>query len=139
MTADGMAGDELPQYVSPRDMEELLAELERSPGEARLGFFGPSSITWRVNRESAVFLAGSTLPFAWCTRCCLAAGRRRWPHPGRCIACTRASAVNCLIPSALILAASTMRPMRCRRSAGSCLLYTSDAADDLLCVDLGGR
>src|SRR5428012_25123 len=23
--------------------------------------------------------------------------------------------------------------------AGSCLLYTSDAADDLLCVDLGGR
>src|SRR5450756_2050136 len=24
-------------------------------------------------------------------------------------------------------------------SAGVCLLYTSDAADDLLCVDLGGR
>src|SRR5450756_2487967 len=24
-------------------------------------------------------------------------------------------------------------------NAGSCLLYTSDAADDLLCVDLGGR
>src|SRR5450756_874496 len=23
--------------------------------------------------------------------------------------------------------------------AGTCLLYTSDAADDLLCVDLGGR
>ena len=23
--------------------------------------------------------------------------------------------------------------------AGDCLLYTSDAADDLLCVDLGGR
>src|SRR5450756_3213424 len=23
--------------------------------------------------------------------------------------------------------------------AGRCLLYTSDAADDLLCVDLGGR
>ena len=22
---------------------------------------------------------------------------------------------------------------------GHCLLYTSDAADDLLCVDLGGR
>ena len=22
---------------------------------------------------------------------------------------------------------------------GTCLLYTSDAADDLLCVDLGGR
>src|SRR5665213_3808810 len=25
------------------------------------------------------------------------------------------------------------------RSAVGCLLYTSDAADDLLCVDLGGR
>src|SRR5450756_1480166 len=26
-----------------------------------------------------------------------------------------------------------------RARAGGCLLYTSDAADDLLCVDLGGR
>ena len=25
------------------------------------------------------------------------------------------------------------------RGDGTCLLYTSDAADDLLCVDLGGR
>ena len=25
------------------------------------------------------------------------------------------------------------------RVVGHCLLYTSDAADDLLCVDLGGR
>ena len=25
------------------------------------------------------------------------------------------------------------------REAAICLLYTSDAADDLLCVDLGGR
>ena len=25
------------------------------------------------------------------------------------------------------------------RMLNSCLLYTSDAADDLLCVDLGGR
>ena len=31
---------------------------------------------------------------------------------------------------------------RCRQrigDLGTCLLYTSDAADDLLCVDLGGR
>src|SRR5450756_1089371 len=37
---------------------------------------------------------------------------------------------------------STSSCGRSRRSAGmscSCLLYTSDAADDLLCVDLGGR
>src|SRR5450756_3123436 len=31
-------------------------------------------------------------------------------------------------------------PTRARRSPSKpCLLYTSDAADDLLCVDLGGR
>lgn len=30
--------------------------METLPGEARNGFFGPESITWRVNRESAVFL-----------------------------------------------------------------------------------
>ena len=28
---------------------------------------------------------------------------------------------------------------RARAAAYDCLLYTSDAADDLLCVDLGGR
>ena len=26
-----------------------------------------------------------------------------------------------------------------KSGGGTCLLYTSDAADDLLCVDLGGR
>src|SRR5450756_1289102 len=29
--------------------------------------------------------------------------------------------------------------VRPRPEGGDCLLYTSDAADDLLCVDLGGR
>src|SRR5450756_3096462 len=33
---------------------------------------------------------------------------------------------------------STQSPHPVQRSL-SCLLYTSDAADDLLCVDLGGR
>src|SRR5450756_2996138 len=31
------------------------------------------------------------------------------------------------------------RSRRAEAQAGPCLLYTSDAADDLLCVDLGGR
>ena len=48
--------------------------------------------------------------------------------------------------------ASLLLPRRCARpgfgllsavlvseQTGNCLLYTSDAADDLLCVDLGGR
>src|SRR5659263_297420 len=29
--------------------------------------------------------------------------------------------------------------LRCQNGLAGCLLYTSDAADDLLCVDLGGR
>src|SRR5665213_4299011 len=31
------------------------------------------------------------------------------------------------------------RSCNLRRTCSTCLLYTSDAADDLLCVDLGGR
>src|SRR5580700_3407648 len=44
------------QYVSCAESESLRAALERLPGEPRNGFFGPDSVTWRVNRESAVFL-----------------------------------------------------------------------------------
>jgi uncharacterized protein (DUF2236 family) len=47
---------ESPRYVSSEDSRGLVSSLERLPGEARNGFFGPGSITWRVNRESAVFL-----------------------------------------------------------------------------------
>jgi uncharacterized protein (DUF2236 family) len=45
-----------PRYVSSEDSQGLLSSLESLPGEVRSGFFGPASITWRVNRESAVFL-----------------------------------------------------------------------------------
>src|ERR1035438_3904858 len=44
------------QYVSHADSHSLLASLEKIPGEPGKGFFGPDSVTWRVNRESAVFL-----------------------------------------------------------------------------------
>jgi uncharacterized protein (DUF2236 family) len=44
------------QYVSHASVEELFLELETLPGESRHGFFGPESITWQVNRESAIFL-----------------------------------------------------------------------------------
>jgi uncharacterized protein (DUF2236 family) len=44
------------QYVSRTNMEELLFDLGTLPGEGSRGFFGPDSVTWRVNRESAVFL-----------------------------------------------------------------------------------
>jgi uncharacterized protein (DUF2236 family) len=44
------------RYVSRAASQELLTSLEQLPGEPRDGFFGPGSVTWRVNRESAVFL-----------------------------------------------------------------------------------
>ena len=44
------------QYVSSAASQNLIECLERLPGEPGDGFFGPGSITWRVNRESAVFL-----------------------------------------------------------------------------------
>lgn len=44
------------QYVEHADSQSLRATLERLPGEDGNGFFGPGSVTWRVNRESAVFL-----------------------------------------------------------------------------------
>ncbi|HET6220438.1 MAG TPA: oxygenase MpaB family protein, partial [Acidobacteriaceae bacterium] len=44
------------QYVSPASSRQLLALLEQLPGEPQQGFFGPGSVTWRVNRESVVFL-----------------------------------------------------------------------------------
>jgi uncharacterized protein (DUF2236 family) len=51
-----MAESESRQHVSHTSIEELLFELETLPGESRLGLFGPESVTWRVNRESAIFL-----------------------------------------------------------------------------------
>ncbi len=44
------------QYVSRAASQDLLDSLKRLPGEPRDGFFGPGSVTWQVNRESAVFL-----------------------------------------------------------------------------------
>jgi uncharacterized protein (DUF2236 family) len=44
------------QYVSRADIDALLSELERLPGESRCGFFGPDSVTWHVNRECGIFL-----------------------------------------------------------------------------------
>jgi uncharacterized protein (DUF2236 family) len=44
------------QYVSRAASQDLLDSLERLPGEPGHGFFGPGSVSWQVNRESAVFL-----------------------------------------------------------------------------------
>src|SRR5450756_2935213 len=41
-------------------------------------------------------------------------------------------------PPATLISPGALRRTACSRD-NPCLLYTSDAADDLLCVDLGGR
>jgi len=49
-----------PQPVSREALESLLASTARTAAEldpsGRAGLFGPASITWRINRESALFL-----------------------------------------------------------------------------------
>jgi uncharacterized protein (DUF2236 family) len=43
-------------YVSRAESEALIASLERSATDPRAGLFGPSSLSWKINRESALFL-----------------------------------------------------------------------------------
>jgi len=43
--------------VSADDLEALLAHLRKSARDPRAGIFGPGSMNWRVNRESALFFA----------------------------------------------------------------------------------
>src|ERR1700753_4230218 len=43
-------------YVSAADSQTRIAALSGLPGNPQDGVFGPESVTWRVNRESAVFL-----------------------------------------------------------------------------------
>jgi uncharacterized protein (DUF2236 family) len=42
--------------VSRNDRESALAALEISSHDRRAGFFGPRSMTWKINREAALFL-----------------------------------------------------------------------------------
>jgi uncharacterized protein (DUF2236 family) len=42
--------------VTRDDLEALIAGIERSVVDPRAGIFGPESISWRINRESALFL-----------------------------------------------------------------------------------
>ena len=45
------------QPVSSPELETLLAELSGSVSRPDEGIFGPHSISWKINRESALFLA----------------------------------------------------------------------------------
>jgi len=45
------------RVVFATDLERLLDEIRDSTVNAEHGIFGPTSISWRINRESALFLA----------------------------------------------------------------------------------
>jgi len=51
-----MAND-YPYVVSEAALERLLDEVRNSAAGSAHGIFGPTSISWKVNRESALFLA----------------------------------------------------------------------------------
>ena len=44
------------EAVSRGDSDALIAALELRSGDPRAGIFGPDSISWKINRESALFL-----------------------------------------------------------------------------------
>ncbi len=50
-------GIEPKQRVSRDDSAALIAAVERGVVDPRAGIFGPQSISWQINRESALFLA----------------------------------------------------------------------------------
>ncbi len=43
--------------VSADDLEQLLSGLKTAVGRPEDGLFGPDSVSWKINRESALFLA----------------------------------------------------------------------------------
>jgi uncharacterized protein (DUF2236 family) len=47
---------ELASLVSRDDSEALIAAVERNTRDRRAGIFGPASMIWKINRESALFL-----------------------------------------------------------------------------------
>ncbi len=49
----------IPQPVSAGDLEAQLAELKRSRPHGSQSMFAPDSSSWKVNRESALFLAAA--------------------------------------------------------------------------------
>src|SRR5580658_6751830 len=49
--------DDTASSVLFADLERLLQETEGAAPSAAEGIFGPDSVSWKVNRESALFLA----------------------------------------------------------------------------------
>ncbi len=48
-----------PSPVTQTDSEALIAAIERATTDPLAGIFGPASMSWRINRESALFLGAA--------------------------------------------------------------------------------
>jgi uncharacterized protein (DUF2236 family) len=48
-----------PSYVSKSDSETLISAIERGAADPRVGIFGPQSMSWKINRESVLFLGAA--------------------------------------------------------------------------------
>src|SRR5438067_1723534 len=48
--------EERGSLVSREDSEGLLANVARGTTDANAGIFGPESVSWKINREAALFL-----------------------------------------------------------------------------------
>ena len=71
-----------------------------------------------------------------------ASGSIHFQTPGKTIGRVHGNSAHCVVPDMLLYFQYdllTIGTAYFQCMAYSCLLYTSDAADDLLCVDLGGR
>jgi uncharacterized protein (DUF2236 family) len=69
--------------VSPEDFERRLEIVRAAAAGPREGVYGPASVTWRVNREAAIFLGAGRALLLQLAHPWVAA--RRSPRPGGCI------------------------------------------------------
>jgi uncharacterized protein (DUF2236 family) len=56
VSAQWGSGDSKLLRVSREDSEAHIAAIERASLDSRAGIFGPDSVSWKINRESALFL-----------------------------------------------------------------------------------
>ena len=51
-----MVNEDRASLVSREQLEALLAAVAARTADPRAGIFGPDSVSWKINRESALFL-----------------------------------------------------------------------------------
>src|SRR5665213_2662028 len=109
------------------EITSILRRFLRAPAKKPRTLCGCQSVTSMISAIEAPFCRRSKPR----TRACLVSGF------------FAGAALRVLRPLLVLIGLLAMIGLPCRRAwrncLASCLLYTSDAADDLLFVDLGGR